>query len=40
MKLCSYFDEEAVEEYLIRYRDSFIERFTKVIYELADSTEM
>ena len=40
MKLCSYFDEEAAQQFLIQYRDSFIDRFIKVIYDMADSTEM
>jgi hypothetical protein len=40
LKLCSYYDEEAVSEFLNQYRDAFIARFTKLIYDLADSTEM
>ena len=40
LKLCSHLSEEHVAKFITNYRNAFIERFIKVIIEMADSTEM
>ena len=40
LKLCSHLGEDHVHTFITRYQQTFIERFTKLIIDLADSTEV
>ena len=40
LKLCSHLSEEHVYDYITKYQRAFIERFAKLIIEMADSAEV
>ena len=40
MKLCSHLSEDEVYNLMTKYKDTFVERFTKFTIDLADSTEV
>jgi hypothetical protein len=40
LKLCSFLREEHVYKFVTTYQETFIERFIKLIIDLADSTEV
>jgi hypothetical protein len=40
LKMCSHLSEENVYAYITKYQSAFIDRFAKLILEMADSTEM
>ena len=40
LKLCSHLGEDHVHTFITRYQETFIDRFTRLIIDLADSTEV
>lgn len=40
LKLCAHVSEEHIKNYISNYRDAFIKRFVRVIFEMSDSSQM